>query len=209
VSTNVSGLVALVNAVTLDFAKRGIASPGGVPVQVLSGLKNRSLWSVPRVVFIPGKFDGTLPPKPLDEGRLVPPEHTKADNPRELATWERLVTCSVYTVDETDIQNDLLQVAALDSLVESTLQSIWNAFTPNVAPIGGNNKEYGYTGQASIAFTDSPVTRIYPGVEFTHGGEILFTFTQKGPFFDVPIPTVTPTVIVMSKSYAQPSPSAF
>jgi hypothetical protein len=208
-TTNVSGLVALVAAVTADFAARGIVSAQGVPVQVLSGLKSRSLWSFPRVVFIPGKFDGTNVPKPLEEGRLVPPEHTKSDNPRELATWERLVTCSIYTVDETDIQNDLLQISALDNLLESTLQSIYNAFTPNVKPIGGNNREYGYTGQASIALGDAPVTRIYPGVEFTHGGEILFTFTQKGPLFDIPIPTVTPTVFVLSKSYAQPSPSAF
>jgi hypothetical protein len=204
-TTNVSGLVALVNAVSADFTARGI-SANGKPVKVLVGLKAYSLWSVPRVVFIPGKFDGTLPPKALEEGKFGSPEHTKSDNPRELVTWERLITCAVYSSDESDIQDELLQIAAIENLLEATIQSIKNAFTPNLAVVGGDNRERGYTGQQSAVFDDTQVTRIYPPVEFSHGACLLFTFTQRGPLFDVPIATVTPTVKIITKAFANPAP---
>jgi hypothetical protein len=142
----------------------------------------------------------------MKEGTLTAPEHTKSDNPRELVTWERLVTISVYASDESDISNEELQLEASTTLLETTLGSIYNAFTPGLSA-SGTNRELGFTGQASLAW-GGPVTRIQPPVEFPHGTELLVTFTQKGPLFDVLQDTVTPTVIVLAKSFQNPpSPS--
>jgi hypothetical protein len=204
-TANIDGIVALSNAVAATFTANTYEI-AGVPVQVGIGLKARSLWSVPRVVFIPGEFDGTLPPKPLKEGTLKSPEQSKSFNPRELVSWERLVTLSVYAFDGSDPQNEALQIQAVTNLLEVTLQAIKGAFTPNLSPTDPITKELGYTGQQGAMFDGAPVTRVYPGVEFTLGCEMLVTFTQLGPLFDAPIPTVVPTEFVLSSEFTSPAP---
>lgn len=203
-TVRVDGLIALASAVRADFALRAVTMNGVLVAVPPVGLKSRSLWTFPRVVFIPGKFDGVLPPKPLEEGRLVPPEHTKADNPRELVTWERISTISVYASDKTDVQNEELQISACTWLLEQALQSMVNAYTPNLKVPEGDNREFGFTGQGSLAFDSSPVTRVYPPVEFPHGAELLVSFTQRGPLFDVLLNVVTPTVQVITKTFHAP-----
>jgi hypothetical protein len=184
------GLIALANSVRAYFAANNI--PAEVPKV---GLKSRSLWARSRVVFVPGEFDGNLDAKPLREGRLTAPDHTKSDNPRELVTWERVATVCVLGVDPTRRDDEEAQIQAATRLLELTLQAMWNATTPiPSAPAG--SREFGWTGQASLLFDNGTVTGCYPPVEMGFGRELLLTFTQRGPLFDAPIPTVTPTKIL-------------
>jgi hypothetical protein len=183
-----SGLVALADSVRSQFAAQGVTAEVS-PV----GLAYRSLWAKSRVVFIPGEFDGSETPKALNEGRFTPPEHTKSDNPREIVTWERLCTAAILGVDTDNASDAQAQIVAAETLVELTVRAMWNAVDPAAAANGmAGTKEYGLAGQASLSFEGGSTKRLYPPVIGGYGAEVLLVFTQKGPFFDAPIRTLTP-----------------
>lgn len=183
------GLVALADSVRRYFAANNVDAE--VPEIGIDSRANR--WAEPRVVFVPGDYDGSSPPKTLDEGRFTPPEHTKSDNPRELVTWERVCTACVLGVDADHKTSMQAQIEASAVLVELTLQAMWNAFDQTAADGAfPTSFERGYAGQASLSFDSSRVRRLYPPTIMGFGTEVLFTFVQKGPFFDVPEPLIVP-----------------
>lgn len=191
-----SGLLAVVEGV------RGYFAANGVDAEVHVGLRARFFWSRQRVVFIPGDYRGEDSPKPMGEGTLTPPEHTKSDDPRELATWERIVTADILGVDTANKSSEEAQIAAAENLLESTVQALWNGYRPagvNSAYTAqpGDTKEYGYLGRGAIEF--GAVTRVYPPAELGYGAELLLQFTLKGPLFDVPSTIVFPTKAVLTQ----------
>lgn len=192
-----SGLLAVADGVRRYFVLNAVAA------EVHVGLKERTKWSRSRVVLIPGDYRGEASPKPMSEGRLTPPEHTKSDNPRELATWERIVTADILGVDTENKTSEEAQIAAVEDLFEMTVRALWNGFAP--APQGyayiaqpGDTKEYGYLGRGAVVF--GAVTRVYPPADVSsYGAELLLQFTLKGPLFDASEPIVFPTQVGITK----------
>ena len=81
---------------------------------------------------------------------------------------------------------------------------MWNAVTV-IPSAPDRSREYGGTGQAALLFDNGTVTRCYPPIDMGFGAELLVTFIQRGPLFDAPIPTVTPTKIFQfTKNYSSP-----
>ncbi len=67
-----------------------------------------------RVLFIPGSY-----PKGEDLGQLVPPRRRKGPTERVLATWERVITASIWAVDASSpdaLRNEEKQIAVADQL---------------------------------------------------------------------------------------------
>jgi hypothetical protein len=183
------GLVALADSVRRQFEAQGVPA-----VVTRVGLAYRSLWATSRVVFIPGEFTGEATPKPLREGRLTPPEHTKSDNPRELVTWERVCTAAILGVDKDNPADAQAQLEATSALQALTIRAMWNATDPSAAAHGlPGTREFGYAGQASLVFEGGSVTRLYPPVIGGYGSEVLVVFMQRGPgAFDAAEDLVTP-----------------
>lgn len=78
-----------------------------------------------RVLFIPGTF-----PDGADQGRMLPPVRRKGPYYRVLATFRRIVTVSIWAVDNAapgNLDNEELQIVAigrLRSLVFAALHSV-------------------------------------------------------------------------------------
>ncbi len=95
-----SGLLRLRDSVAAYFEEWAV---GAVVAPV--GLKYRSftLNAAPgganRVVFIPGEFDGNNAPKARKYGSLSREveNHSTANNPKEIASWERPFTVSIWS----------------------------------------------------------------------------------------------------------------
>lgn len=190
-----SGLVALADSVREYFRANT------VDAEVTKvGVRYRTLWAKSRVVFVPGIYAGEDPPRPIDEGRLTAPEHTKSDNPRELATWERKATACILGVNVQQREDEQAQIEAVENLLELTIQAMVRAS----APLPANAEwrpgahESGLAGQASIFWDDSTVKRFYPPTDLSFGIEIFLTFTQRGPLFDQPDVIVFPQVALVS-----------
>ena len=171
-----SGLVALKRAMAAYFATYE------VDAHVDIGLKARDQWQKPRIIIIPGYFDGTLPARPMEGGNFGPPTKKESWNPRELAEWTRAATFSIFAVDRENLQSEEHQTEALEQLVEWAIRASWNAVDPETEiNVGGPGIEYG----KSIL--------LHPPVQMAYGKELLLQFTFRSPLYDAPQLVVTPT----------------
>lgn len=182
-----SGLTMLARAVGAYF------EDNNVEALVLFGLQARGRWAKPRVVIIPGFYDGSEAPRPMPGGAFGPPTKKESFNPRELAEWTRAVTLSIFAVDQTAPNDEILQTEALDDLTESTIQAVWNG----IDPVSGKKP-----GGAGTEWGDSVL--MHPPVQFGYGKELLLHCTVKMPFYDLEQAIRHPSVGPLTKKFAAP-----
>jgi hypothetical protein len=170
-----SGILTLARAVEAYFAAYNVAA------KTLVGLKARSLWSEPRVVIIPGTFDGSDAPRSMSGGQMLAPVQKASHDPREISAWKCELTLSVYALDRTCPQDEVRQIAALEDLLELAQQAVWNG----IDPVSGTTP-----GAAGIEWGKT----IWPTVPIigAAGKEILLQLTMMIPFFDQTPERATP-----------------
>lgn len=181
-----SGIVYLRNQVADYFQSYSVPATVA-PV----GLKYRSFTinqSAPgngnRVVFIPGVFDGDVKAKRA-YGSLSRETRNSSFvvNPREIASWERPITISVWAAsvpgrrpDEED------SIAVVEDLLEQVVRALQATAASAI-----------HFGEVSI-----PV----PG-EDTFGAELLLHVVQVGPLYDVTLSVVQASPAVPSVQYTE------
>jgi len=173
-SSDRSGLSSLKRAIAAYFAS--ISTDADVHI----GLAARNLWMRPRVVLIPGRFGGSNSPSVMAGGTFGGPAQKASINPRELAKWERTITFSIFARDPSRPTDEEAQNAALENLVEQTIQACWRGVDPaTITPQSPNGL---VSGAAGLQFGESIV--MAPPVEFAAGRELLLAATQLTPLFD-------------------------
>lgn len=172
---NRSGLLALARAVKAYF------DDNDVQAEVLVGLKERAKWASPRVVVIPGFFDGKAEPSVMKGGPIGAPLQKSSANPRELGTWARALTLSIYARNVTQTQDVRAQLAAVEDLLESAMQALWCGVDPDsgLCP-GAAGIEWGETFY------------VFPPVQGAAGLEILLQYTFKQPMYDLATTRISP-----------------
>ncbi len=174
--SNRSALVALKRSVEAYFQANNVQS------DVFIGLKARDNWQKPRVIIIPGTFDGSSEPRPMSAGAFGAPKKKTTSNPRELASWTRDLTLSISSYNSTAKLSEEEQIEAQEDLVESTIQAVWKATDPTTGIIiGATNVTWG------------KAIHMHPPVQNAAGKELLLQFTLVTSFYDLPQPTVFPT----------------
>lgn len=168
----------------LQVVRDGVAAyvtAKGYPIDVAEvGLKYRSfaLNQGPtggnRIVFIPGEFDGNLVLKARKYGTINRETRNSgsAFNPRELASWERPFTVSVWAgpvPGQGDKEGGNLTQA--ENLLEILLRALYSITAPDGTAIA-----------ASLHFGDVMVNS--PPSDNAYGAELLFQVVQIAPFFD-------------------------
>lgn len=153
------------------------ATANAFPVVVAPvGLKYRSFnlnqfpvgGGANRIVFIPGVFDGNGPPKARKYGTLLRESRNAAsvNNPRELLSWERPITVSLWSAPEpghaADEDSSIGRAEDLLELLAQALQEV---------------------GAATLRWGE--VTINSPPQEGAFGTELLVSLTQIGPLFDI------------------------
>lgn len=179
---NRSGLLALRRALRQYFEVQDVEA------EVLLGMAARGLWARSRVVLIHGQFDGSEAPKSMRGGTLGPPTKKQSFNPRELAEDNLQLTVCIFAVDREHLTDEEAQEAALENLVESTIQGLWNA----IDPVSGFN-----VGGPAIEWGDYLL--VQPPVQLAYGRERLQYCTWRSPFFDIAQTVVFPTVTTLTK----------
>ena len=187
-----SGLVALYDGVQRYFT----AINNGVPVYL--GLKYRDLWDTSRLVIIDGQFDGSTTHKPMRAGVFSVPWEKKSVNPRELASWPRLLTLSIRGVDISCPDDERAQTEAMDRLIEQTVQGVWNA----VSSYGGGRP----IGQANIEWGEA--TWVTPPVQQAYGKELLVQVLHKEVLFDLAQQVRYPAVAPLGRAVSGPNEHA-
>lgn len=147
-----------------------------VDATVLVGLRHRENWNLTRVVLIPGKFDGSPTPRPMAGGKVLAPTQAASLNPGELQSWEREITLSIFAVDVANKDDPEAQNAALENMLEQTIQACWSGIDPQAPP--GTKP----AGMAGITWGDTIV--IKPQAQNACGDEILLQFSHKTPLFE-------------------------
>ncbi len=177
IGTPKSGLLQLRNGVADYFAQYSIpAEIARVGLKYRSfGLNQSNPGNANRVVFIPGVFDGSDSPKSRSYGELSRSSsgHSSVVNPRELLSWERPATISIWSAPVPG------QSAAEDesiNVVEDLLEQVVRAVQA--------------TAHADITWGSVDINTITQGA---FGIELLAHITQKGPIFDVTLAYVQPT----------------
>jgi hypothetical protein len=160
------------------------------------GLKYRSfqmnvtsLGGANRVVFIPGKFDGSAQGKARDYGTLSRnTRNSSVSNPREIAEWERPCTISVWSApDPTAPQEEDLALVLVEDLLEKVVRGLYSA-----ALVIPDNSEENFS--TSGAFSLGAVAVNAPPTESGYGVELLVQLTLRGAFVDKTLDVVYPTL---------------
>lgn len=132
-----------------------------------------------RVVFIPGVFDGKPELQPRKYGSLSRSSRNNGSvvNPRELASWERPFTISIWgaPVPGKQFAEDE-SVGVVEDLLENVVRAVQ------------------FAGRASVHWGDVVISA--PPVENSFGTELLVSATQIGPLFDVAYDYVQPATIL-------------
>lgn len=172
---NTSSLLALANGVRAFFA---VVNPA--VVVTMTGWKqrfqqlNQGKPGANRVAFIPGEPNGA-------DGEIVRGRQTSS-NPRTLFDQERIVYVSVWAVDTTDTANDELQIAAVDNLLEQTLQGLQRAVDPATKTL---------VGQANLR-PPFQMRWTVDNQDMTFGREVLIRVPLLSTFLDIPNNVVFP-----------------
>ncbi len=178
-----SGILRLRNDVAAYFEANDVnASVPPVGLKYRSFVLNQGPGNANRVVFIPGEFDGSLAPKPRRYGSLSrgTRNHASAINPRELLSWERPITISVWSAP---VPGAPREEGSTIGVAEDLLEQVVRAVQAS--------------GAADITWGNVVISA--PPVENGFGVEFLVSVTQRGPLFEAtldyaqPVVTVTPT----------------
>jgi hypothetical protein len=173
----VSGLLTLVDGVQAYFDKRNL----GTKVFATFNRErfrqnNQGEGTCNRVAFLFGGEDD-------DEnlGELTAASHNSgnARNPRELFTWEKRGVCSVWAVDTSAPDDERVQIAAIENLLEQTVRAVQ------------------FVARADLKWTRMRVGK--GSREKRYGTEILLDFEHKGPLYDVTYDVVKPTGTITRK----------
>lgn len=168
-----SGIVYLRNQVAAyfqDYSVPATVAPVGLKYRSFT-LNQHPSANANRVVFIPGKFDGDVKAK-RDYGSLSRETRNSAyvNNPRELASWDRPITISIWAAPTPGQRHDEQDaIAVVEDLLEQTVRGLQSA------------------GHGSIHF--GAVTIPVPG-EGIFGEELLLHIIQVGPLLDVTLEIV-------------------
>lgn len=177
-----SGLTILRDGVAKYFADRSI------PIEVARvGAKYRSfksnqhvLTGANRVVFIPGDFDPTSAQTKARPYGVLNRETRNASsvvNPRELASWERPITISIWAAPhpgKAEAEDDSIAV------VEDMLELVVRACQ--------------FVQMSQIMFGE--VVIVAPPVEQSYGAELLLSAIQRGPLLDETLEYTQATAVV-------------
>jgi hypothetical protein len=168
-----SGIVHLRNLVARyfqDFAVPATVAPVGLKYRSFT-LNQQQPGNANRVVFIPGTFDGDVKAK-RNYGTLSREARNSSyvNNPREIASWDRPITVSIWAAPIPGQRHDEQDsIAVVEDLLEQTVRALQAA------------------GQGSIHF--GAVTIPVPG-EGIFGEELLLHIVQVGPLLDVTLDVV-------------------
>jgi hypothetical protein len=175
---NGAGPVPVPNVVKL-LAGYGLVPPtvGATGWKQREQILNQGGGGANRVLFLPGNEQG-------EEGVFAQPRRTSG-NPRSLWKWERLLTMSVWSFDPSDPDNEEVQIAASDNLLEMSIQALqWFASADYILQKARSGARWG----------DKPAM----SANLPFGREVLIEFIHREPLFDVPtvvVTGVTPNVI--------------
>lgn len=177
-----SGLLQLRNGVAQyfqDYSIQAVVTPVGLKYRTFA-LNQANPANANRIVFIPGEFEGgDLTPKPRPYGTLSRKNRNAGSvvNPRELLSWERPFTISLWSAPVPGKQTDEGEsINVVEDLLEQTVRAIQ------------------YTAKATIVW--GAVNIQAPPVENSFGVELLVSATQIGPIFDLVYDYVQPTANV-------------
>jgi hypothetical protein len=143
-----------------------------------------------RVLFMPGLItNGDVPPV-TDVGKLVQGRVTSS-NPRNLWSWEVPVTMSLCAVDNSDRQNEELQIIAVTNLLELALQAVHGARL--VLDPTDPASAFVNPGLANFMTDNMTVRAVTGNVDGAYGRELLVALRMKTPLFDKTYATGTAT----------------
>lgn len=172
-----SGLRYLRDGVAKAFAEAGapvVVAPVGLKYRGF-GL-NQGPSGGNRIVFIPGEFDGKSGPQQPRRYGTVSRQGRNAcsvQNPREIASWERVFTVSIWAGPIPGAGNDEGQSGEqAELLLELFIRALHTVATPEGVPV-----------IASLLFGD--LTLVAPPTDNSFGAELLLTMTQVTPIFGV------------------------
>jgi hypothetical protein len=184
----IDGLAALVSGLGDYFVSIGVTAKVGFGLKARASQLNQGPGGANRVILIPGKIDPSAgPPKVVDAGTFSQPRQT-SQNPRPLAWWHKVVTCSIWAVDASTpavLQDELAQYVAAVNLLEATYQGLHNAIYTDPSDRSKFN-----VGLADLQLDAS--LWVSPPSEQAFGRELVVYFTHNGPIFDRAIDITTP-----------------
>lgn len=179
-----SGLTFLRDAVATYFQEYDVPA-----VVAKIGLKYRSfginqnpMGGANRVVFIPGEFGGGTTVSARKYGTLTRGNrnHASVVNPRELLSWDRPFTLSVWAAPpKGEASDEGATITAAEDLLEQVVRAVNSA------------------GMADITW--GAVTINSPPSDNGFGVELLVSATQRGPLFDLTLDTVQAKPAVPTK----------
>lgn len=167
-----SAVPALVAAVQAYFDANDVSANVVFGVRELTKQINQGPNGANRVVFSPdpnGDGGTILPPRLKASGG-------QAGSPRPIVTWEKLLIVSIWAVDTSDKDNELLQFVAVENLFESTVQAVRSYAHADIT-------------WGSPKWTTSPV-------ELLFGKEIRVPLRFRGALFSLPNDVRNPTPVV-------------
>lgn len=188
---NTSATLALANGMRAYFALNGpsnvVVTPCGWDQR--PRIINQGTPGANRILLIPGKEPGGAAGA---GGTLTRDSRPSTANPRALVTWRKDMTMSVWAVDTTDLHNEELQIAAVETLLELAVRAAHNAVDPNtLINVGVATIEWG-----AVRYTVPPIAMSF-------GKEVLVEFVHKCPLFDAPVDKALPQ-LVLGRSPDQP-----
>lgn len=168
----VSAIPALVCAVQEYFVANNVSANVVFGVRELTQQINQGAGGANRVVFAPDPNG--------DAGSVMDPRLRASPggpgSPRPIVTWEKLFIVSVWAVDTSNKDDELLQFVAVENLFESTVQAV-RAFAHADITWG------------SPKWTTTPV-------ELAFGRELRVPMKFRGALFALPNVVRTPTAVI-------------
>jgi hypothetical protein len=180
-----SAIVVLVASTAAWFASQGVtAHVGAAGWKERFKQNNQGPGGANRVCFIPGD------PTSGRDGKLKRGRQTST-NPRTLLEWDRTITISVWACDNSNRNDEGKQIAAVEALLERTIQAVQRAYDPETGQL---------VGAANVVWDG--VTWNVANTDMAFGREVLVPITLKVPFLDVPYDVAFPEPII-TKSWAK------
>lgn len=170
-----SGIVALRNGVERYFQSYSvpaIVAPVGLKYRSFT-INQASISNANRVVFIPGEFDGAAKGGSRRYGSLNRNNRNSASvvNPRELLSWDRPITISVWSAPQKgSAENEQDSVALVEDLLEQVVRGV----------------QY-----AAMATVEWGAVVISTAADVQFGTELLVSLIQTGPIFDITLDVIS------------------
>lgn len=195
-TTNVvvsSGFLAVVASVRASFAAQGNTAVVEVGWKRRWRQDNQGAGGASRVVFTPSEDNGAggniLPPKFPGDRQLRDGSNNVVGHVRALADEEHTSIVSIWAVDNTDRENEELQIAAVETLKEQTMNAI-------------------YESQGAFASVTWGAKTWTPPPERAFGLELRFGMTLRTPIFMPPTLRIFPTGFVVNRGEPWTDPAA-